>query len=122
MADADFIRYTLNDAPALTGIHAALGIEEASLIAVPDAIHRGWHSVGRLRRCRRPFPQRRGHIRRGGIFWNATRPNRRPRLRASPIADISCDVICALFEAPSLLVEGPDAAGAFTLEWIEHGH
>jgi hypothetical protein len=26
----------------LKGIHAALGIEEATLIAVPDAVHRGW--------------------------------------------------------------------------------
>lgn len=29
----------------LLGIHAALGIEEATVIAVPDAIQRGWHRV-----------------------------------------------------------------------------
>jgi hypothetical protein len=39
---ADFIRYQSSDARPLTGIHAALGIEEATLIAVPDAVHRGW--------------------------------------------------------------------------------
>jgi hypothetical protein len=39
---ADFIRYRSSDARPLEGIHAALGVEEATLIAVPDAVHRGW--------------------------------------------------------------------------------
>jgi hypothetical protein len=39
---ADFIRYQSSEARPLEGIHAALGIEEVTLIAVPDAVHRGW--------------------------------------------------------------------------------
>jgi phage tail sheath protein FI len=39
---ADFIRYQSSEARPLRGIHAALGIEEVTLIAVPDAVHRGW--------------------------------------------------------------------------------
>lgn len=48
LAEADFLRY---QAPrpdqgltprSLHGIYAALGIDEAALIVVPDAVHRGW--------------------------------------------------------------------------------
>ena len=42
LANADFIRYQRPVTRHLTGIHAALEIEEATLIAVPDAVHRGW--------------------------------------------------------------------------------
>jgi hypothetical protein len=41
-AEADFVRYQVEKAEPLKGIHAALSIEEATLIAVPDAVHRGW--------------------------------------------------------------------------------
>jgi hypothetical protein len=41
-ADADFLRYTGPRPRALTGIHAAMGLEEPTIIAVPDAVHRGW--------------------------------------------------------------------------------
>jgi hypothetical protein len=39
---ADFLR---DQSPAhrdLTGIHAVLGLDEVTLVAVPDAVHRGW--------------------------------------------------------------------------------
>ncbi|HEY6000572.1 MAG TPA: hypothetical protein VI078_14900 [bacterium] len=45
---ADFLRYRSVEPRRLTGIHAALGwndspvIDEATLIAVPDAVHRRW--------------------------------------------------------------------------------
>ena len=41
-AEADFVRYQVENAAPLKGIHAALAIEEATLLAVPDAVHRGW--------------------------------------------------------------------------------
>jgi hypothetical protein len=42
LAQADFIRY-LSPAPRkLRGIHAALEIDEATIIAAPDAVHVGW--------------------------------------------------------------------------------
>jgi hypothetical protein len=42
--DADFIRYQGDQPQWLTGIHTVLETEadEATLIAVPDAVHRGW--------------------------------------------------------------------------------
>lgn len=43
LADADFVRY--QEGKRLTGIHTALEIDEATLIAVPDAIHAGWDPV-----------------------------------------------------------------------------
>ncbi|MBO0779034.1 MAG: hypothetical protein J2P37_09435 [Ktedonobacteraceae bacterium] len=42
LTQADFIRYQSASPRSLIGIHAALEIEEATLIAVPDAVHRGW--------------------------------------------------------------------------------
>jgi hypothetical protein len=39
---ADVLRYQAG--ATLTGIHAALAIEEATLIAVPDAVHSGWEA------------------------------------------------------------------------------
>jgi hypothetical protein len=42
LSRADFLRY-LSPAPRrLSGIHAALEIEEVTLLSVPDALHRGW--------------------------------------------------------------------------------
>lgn len=40
--EADFIRYQSSSTRDLTGIHAAFSIDEATIIAVPDAVGRGW--------------------------------------------------------------------------------
>lgn len=45
LGEADFLRYQSPAARELRGIHAALGVEEATLIAVPDAVHRRWKVV-----------------------------------------------------------------------------
>jgi hypothetical protein len=42
LGEADFIRFTGPHPRLLTGMHAVLGLEEATLLAVPDAVHRGW--------------------------------------------------------------------------------
>jgi hypothetical protein len=42
LAAADFVRYQGPALIKLQGIHAALDVEEATLIAVPDAVHCGW--------------------------------------------------------------------------------
>lgn len=47
LTEAQFIRDNSLD-PTLKGIHAALAIEEATLIAIPDAIQRSWQPVIRL--------------------------------------------------------------------------
>jgi len=45
LAEADFLRWQSREPRPLTGIHAALVVEEATLIAVPDAVHRGWSNA-----------------------------------------------------------------------------
>ncbi len=42
MSQADYLRYQSATPRTLKGIHAALDIEEATIIAVPDAIQRSW--------------------------------------------------------------------------------
>src|SRR4030095_5610490 len=42
---ADYITYQSPSPRSLEGIHAALYIDEATIIAVPDAIHLGWTSI-----------------------------------------------------------------------------
>lgn len=39
---AEFIRFQSSTPRRLKGIHAAFGVEEATWIAVPDAVHSGW--------------------------------------------------------------------------------
>jgi hypothetical protein len=45
MGEADFLRYQSLQTRRLRGIHAALEVEEATLIVVPDAVQRGWKLV-----------------------------------------------------------------------------
>jgi hypothetical protein len=42
LTQAEFLRYVSAKPRALRGIHAAIGNEEATIIAVPDGVHRGW--------------------------------------------------------------------------------
>ena len=39
---ADAIRYRGNAPRSLTGMHAALSVDEATIVAIPDAAHAGW--------------------------------------------------------------------------------
>jgi hypothetical protein len=92
---ADFLRYLSPAARALTGIHAAMAIEEATLIAVPDGLHRGWtHEV------------------------NPTELTPQPSEPLTP-PDWSKFVGCGsrVWPAPVLSVSPPDAAGTFILSW-----
>jgi hypothetical protein len=41
-ATADFLQYLSPSPRRLTGMHAAFPLEEATIIAVPDAVHGGW--------------------------------------------------------------------------------
>lgn len=42
LSESDFLRYLSAKPRALHGLHAAMGNDEATIIAVPDAAHRGW--------------------------------------------------------------------------------
>lgn len=41
-SEAEFLRYLAPKPRRLTGMHAAFSLEEATIIAIPDAVHRGW--------------------------------------------------------------------------------
>jgi hypothetical protein len=43
--EAEHVRYTAESPRRLKGMHATLEIEEATIIAVPDAVHPGWTRV-----------------------------------------------------------------------------
>lgn len=45
VAEADFLRYQSPSPRRLRGVHAVLDVEEATLVAVPDAVQRGWVPV-----------------------------------------------------------------------------
>jgi len=92
---ADYLRYLSVEPSALRGIHAALAIEEATLIAVPDAVHPGW-----------------------------TREDAPTDLDAEPSDLLECpnwayflDCGYRILNAPLLTASSPDASGTFTLTW-----
>lgn len=47
MPRADILRYTGSATRPLRGIHAALSVEEVTIICAPDAVQRGWSRAGR---------------------------------------------------------------------------
>ncbi|RYD49925.1 MAG: hypothetical protein EOP60_12855 [Sphingomonadales bacterium] len=115
LADADFIRYQTPEAPPLTGLHAALEIEEATLIAVPDAMHRGW-SPALTPKVLPPFPsQPREHP----SWWHFLECDPPASPPEAAVPDHSQFLKCNLriLHPPFLSCEGPDASGAFTLDW-----
>jgi hypothetical protein len=122
MAKADLLRY-LNITPRrLKGLHAALGfgdstiIEEATLIVVPDAVHRDWSLAEKepplVAEVSLP-PDR-------PDWWHFLKYDPPPDI---PLADkpqlgyfLNCDI--QLIPAPTLYPGGePDPAGRFTLLW-----
>jgi hypothetical protein len=42
LSEADYIRYQSGSPRRLSGIHALLSIDEATIVSVPDAVQRGW--------------------------------------------------------------------------------
>ena len=96
ISNADSIRYEGSSPRSrLNGIHAFLGIDEVTLIAAPDAVHRG---------------------------WNVITPNLLPATNPPPVkVNINtgfevCNV--PLSEAPKLILKSaPNQAGDFSLGW-----
>ncbi len=116
MAQADFLRYQSPFPCPLIGIFAALGIEEATLIAVPDAVHRGW------------LPLDQGHLPEPEPSASPPHPEWWHFLDCSPPPAIplvhepqwgnflNCDI--RVISAPELRTsDQPDEHGTFTLLW-----
>ena len=121
MGEADSIEYVRPNPRALSGIHAALRIDEATLIAVPDAVHRGWT---RLREQPQAVP---------APALQPKRPDWWRFLPCSPPLAIPATLPpsreqfldCRLRVTPPPVfgpIAGPDPAGTLVLTWSTREH
>lgn len=95
LAEADYIRWGGPDPRPLRGVFAALGVDEATLIACPDAVHRGWDWVA--------TPT---------IDESVASP---PAVPPGAIGFAPCETEKG--PTPTLAAGPPDADGNFTLSW-----
>jgi len=113
---ADVLRYQSARPRRLTGIHAALDLEEATMIAVPDAIHRGWTKIGA---STVPPPEASQPLVRPDWwrFLDCDPPPQPPAAREPQWGNfLNCDT--RVIAPPTLSLAGPaDALGTFTLLW-----
>lgn len=114
-ASADFIRYQSETPRALTGIHAALAIEEATLIAVPDAVHPGWE----LAEPPPPPPPRPVAPLPRPEWWRfqGCQPLTAEQLAPAPAWGNFLDCDIRVIAPPMLRHDAPDPTGTFTLYW-----
>jgi hypothetical protein len=97
LSDAAFIRYLAPVTRELVGLHCALGVEEATLICVPDAVQPGWVAVDKTS----PPPP-------DATASDATDPRDEPDF-------INCGAVQG--RAPFLEALGRDASGSVQLDW-----
>jgi len=102
---ADHVRWQQPRPRRLIGIHALLGLDEATLVAVPDAVHRGWSAEQVVPPASLEAPKLRATADASGAWqlaWNTVDPQARYVLEQSETPD---------FSAPSVILA---AAGATT--------
>jgi hypothetical protein len=95
LEEALWIAYRQPNPRRLRGIHALLRVEEATIVAVPDAVQREWYLAPGA-----PIPE-------------AGAPELAPPIDWSRFLDCATDVPLARV----LELEGDEEAGAFTLSW-----
>ena len=115
--EADYLRYQSPQPRRLQGIHAVLGIEEVTLLAVPDAVQCGWAlsappaSLGGLEFPHLQHPE----------WWRfePCDPQFAIPLASQPPRDhfLACDLL--VLPAPELSAAEPDGIGAFQLTWTD---
>jgi hypothetical protein len=113
MSRADYIRYLAREPRKLRGIHAALAIEEATLIAVPDAAHRGWEEV--LAEGMPPAKALDPLLRPSWWHFQGCDPVVKPVREPEWGNFLDCSI--AIIAPPELTSDSPDASGTFTLAW-----
>lgn len=130
MGQADFLRYFSPSPRPLKGIHAAFGfgattlIEEATLIAAPDAAHRDWSEEEEpsLPDEIRSAPLRHPEWRRVPPCAEREKAAEKAAADRKPFGEmqrgnfLDCDL--RELEAPALRIESPpDQGGSFALAW-----
>jgi hypothetical protein len=115
LSQADYIRYQSPKPRDLKGIHAALDIEEATIIAVPDLAHRSW-----TRQPQEPVPPEGSDLLTHPRWWRFLGCN--PPPKAVPWADqpawenfLDCDL--TILDPPTLQTEGETTGGTVALVW-----
>ena len=120
---ADFIRYTSPRPRALRGAHAAFGIEEATIISIPDAIHRGWERAPELGK---PVAKPSDHLERPEWWhwldckdreYKGNKYKNGYPLEPKPERGFFISCNADALQAPELISEDPDSSGSFTLQW-----
>lgn len=117
LSRADFIRYLSERPRRLRGIHAALALEEVTLVAVPDAVQRGWHKTtlekAPLARPSTPFPRPEWWH-----FLDCARLDNPPRVRRPQLGHfLDCDI--EVIERPFIASPGNfSESGTYTLSWV----
>ncbi|HTP08839.1 MAG TPA: hypothetical protein VMP08_11355 [Anaerolineae bacterium] len=117
--EADTIRYQALTPRALQGLHVALGIEEATLIAVPDAVQRGWFYRGVTKPTDPPpsDPLLRPE------WWHYLDCDPPPEIKPIHEPDwsqfLNCDTFSNLIDPPVLSHNEADQLGTFSLFWTQ---
>jgi hypothetical protein len=117
IGQADDIRYIAPLTRALRGVHAVLGLDEVTLLAAPDALHRPW------RRRRRPPPADPVPL------PPLTRPEWWRFRGCDPLVEATAEpawgnfLDCAIrtVAAPTLVLLGVEADGTVRLDWSGGG-
>jgi hypothetical protein len=117
--EADTIRYQMLIPRSLQGLQAALGIEEATLIAVPDAVQRGWFYRGATKPNDPPpsDPLLRPE------WWHYLDCDPPPEIKPIHEPDwsqfLNCDTFSNLIDPPVLSHDEADQLGTFSLFWTQ---
>ena len=124
MSQADFLRYLSPSPRSLTGIHAALEVEEATIISVPDAVHRGWQQIPLPPPATAPeaVPEYRPEWWHGATcVLTAEERKKRSEDEAYRVEkpDRANFLDCEIDPLPSPVIkyEAPDPSGTFVLSW-----
>jgi hypothetical protein len=115
LESADFLRFKANRPRALRGIHALIGVEEATIVAVPDVVQRAWHEA---RGPGIPEPDDSEPLLRPE-WWRflPCTPPAEPDPRELPISEHYLCTSGRLQVVPTLSATEPEANGSFELSW-----
>jgi hypothetical protein len=114
LQEANYICYQSPQPRTLTGIHAALAVDEATIIAVPDAVQRGWTATASTPLAA-PSPSSPLAHPEWWHFLDCDQKQNIPLVPVPPAGQFEpCDLL--IIDPPTLQL-AVVAAGMFTLSW-----